>query len=71
MFVMSTAARASAHVLHMDEDRDSTNFEPDLEDLWKLESIGIKPNDPKEKDDIAMEMFKNSVTKEENRYSIS
>ena len=70
MFVMSTTARAAPHVLHMD-DKESMTFEPDLEDLWKLESIGIKPDDPREKDDIAMEMFKNSVIKRDNRYSIS
>ena len=66
MFVISTAIRARSHVLHTDDENDSTKFEPNLEHLWKLESIGINPNDSKEKDDIAMEMFKSTVTKEDN-----
>ena len=39
--------------------------------MWNMETIGIKPDDPKEKDDIVLEMFKNTVTKENKRYSVS
>ena len=71
MFVVSATNQIAKNVVHMDEKQDVTSFEPHVEDLWKLESIGIRPKDSTEKNDIAMEMFQNTVTKEGERYFIS
>ena len=44
---------------------------PNLEDFWNLETIGIKPDEPTNTDEIATEMFKDTVTKEGKRYFVS
>ena len=43
---------------------------PNLEDFWSLETIGIKPDEPENTDEIATEMFKDTVTKEGQRYFV-
>ena len=44
---------------------------PDLEDFWKLESIGVI-DDPKTTDDeIAMTQFKETLKFDQNRYQVT
>ena len=50
---------------------DSSLYEPNLEKLWNLETIGIKSKNNQEKDDLVMQMFKNTITKESRRYQVS
>ena len=50
---------------------DSSLYEPNLEKLWNLETIGIKSTNNQEKDDLVMQMFKNTITKENRRYQVS
>ena len=71
MFSIRSSSRLPRDIHFMNEEDRTNLFEPNVEDMWNLESIGIKPDDPKEKDDIALEMFKNTVTKEDQRYSVS
>ena len=71
MFAITSSSRLPRDIHFMNEEDRTNLFEPNVEDMWNLESIGIKPDDPKEKDNIALEMFKNTVTKEDQRYSVS
>ena len=66
-----TSAIQQRNIHLMNEEDKTTSFEPKLEDMWNLESIGIRPDDPKERDDVALEIFKNTITKENQRYSVS
>ncbi|MEM7375589.1 MAG: reverse transcriptase domain-containing protein [Bacteroidota bacterium] len=50
---------------------DSLPTPPNLEDFWNLETIGIKPDEPNNADEITIEMFKDTITKEGYRYFIS
>ena len=51
--------------------RDSKLFEPNIEELWKLETIKVKPNDNQEREDLVMLTLKNTVTKEDRRHQVS
>ena len=48
----------------MDEEKHSTIFEPNVEDKWNLRTIGIKTNVQSERDNLILNMLKNTVTKE-------
>ena len=48
----------------MDEEKHSTIFEPNFEDKWNLRTIGIKTNVQSERDNLILNMLKNTVTKE-------
>ena len=49
---------------------DSLSTPPNIEELWKLETIGITPPDKVEDSDV-MDHFNKSVYKEDNRYQVA
>ena len=55
----------------MTKERDSSLFEPNIEKLWNLKTIGIKSKNNQERDDLVMQVFKNAITKEGRRYQVS
>ena len=66
----SSCLPASIHL--MTTERDYALFETNIEELWNLETIGIKSKDNQERDDmVVMQMFKNTITKEDRRYKVS
>lgn len=44
MFLLTTASQILTELHQMDEEKWSTIFEPNIEDLWTLEIIGVKPH---------------------------
>ena len=72
MFAMTSASSSLPVNIHlMIKECDSSLYEPNIEKLWNFETIGIKSKDNQEKDDLVMEMFKNTTTKEDRRYQVS
>ena len=72
MFAMRSASSSLPANIHlMTTESDSSLFEPNIKKLWNLETIGIKSKDNQEKDDLVMQMFKNTTTKEDRRYQVS
>ena len=55
----------------MTKERDSSLFEPNIEKLWNLKTIGIKSKNNQKRDDLVMQVFKNAITKEGRRYQVS
>ena len=50
--------------------RDSALFEPSIEEPWNFETIKVKQKDNQEREDLVMQTFKNTVTKD-RRYQVS
>ena len=69
MFVMSYSQNDYLAETHQVTETKDPVIEPDIADLWKLETIGIKPDEDKEDEDVWTH-FKNTVRKEDNRYQI-
>ena len=69
MFAMAPASSGLPVNIHLiTTDRGSALFEPNIEELWNLETSGIKSRDNQERDDLVMHMFKNTIAKENRRY---
>ena len=49
---------------------DSLKTPPNIEDFWKLETIGVTPPKDEKDDDAIMEQFKQTVTKVNGRYQV-
>ncbi len=50
--------------------KDTTEFVPNLEDFWSLESIGIMDSYQLNDDDLALQQFNSSVQFQEGRYHV-
>ena len=49
----------------------STATQPRIEDLWSLESIAINPKSKEERDDLLMESFKKTISRQpDGRYEV-
>ena len=44
---------------------------PNIDDFWKLETIGITQQEEKEHDEAVMDHFKKSLKKEDGRYYVA
>ena len=73
LFVMTqTSSRLPPEVHKMHSENTLSAFQPQIEDLWNLETIGINPKSKDERDDLVMESFKNTVSKQpDGRYQVS
>ena len=72
MFSMTSASRCLPANIHLvSTDRDSALFEPNIEELWNLGTTGIKSKDNQGRDDLVMQIFKNTITKEDRRFQVS
>ena len=72
MFTMTPASSClPANIYLMIMETDFALFEPNIEELWNLETIGIKSKDNQERDSSVMQMFKKTITKENRRYYVS
>ena len=69
MTPVSSCLPSNIHPMAME--RDSVLFEANIEELWNLETIGIKSNINQERDDLVMQMFQNTITIEDRRYQVS
>ena len=67
--LVSSCLPSNIHLMALE--RDSVLFEANIEELLSLETIGIKSNINQERDDLVMQMFKNTITKENRRYQVS
>ena len=66
MFAITPASRyLPVDIDLMTMERDSALFEANIEELWNLETIRIKSKANQERDDLVMQMFKNTITKED------
>ena len=72
MFIM---AHSSTQILpelqHFSNTDDSMLTPPNIENVWKLETIDITPQEEKEEDEAVMDHFKRSVKKEDGRYHVA
>ena len=72
MFVMThTSSRVLSELHHLSSADESLPTPPDVDQFWKLETIGIKPPDDNTDDEVAMEHFKNTIQKAEERYQVA
>ena len=63
MFAMAPASSCLPANIHlMTTERDSSLFEPNIKELWNLETIEIKSKDNQERCDLVMQMLKNTIT---------
>ena len=63
MFAMTPASSCLPANIHlMTTERDSSLFEPNIKELWNLETIEIKSKDNQERCDLVMQMLKNTIT---------
>ena len=70
MFAMTPASSCLPANIHLiTTEKGSSLFEPNIEKLWNLETIGIKSKDNQEREDLVM--FKKTITKEGKRYRVS
>ena len=56
---------------HLIEIEDSLQVQPNISDLWKLETIGIKPLEEKRDDKEVMADFQSTVMRKDNRYQLA
>ena len=60
-----------SEIHHMNAANKSTATQPSMEDLWSLESIGINPKSKAERDDLVMESFKKTISRQpDGRYKV-
>ena len=60
-----------ANIIFMATERDFALFEPTIEELWNLEATEIKSMGKQKRDDLAIQMLKNRITKEDRIYQVS
>lgn len=60
--------RETTLVTHMDE---SLSLKPNLEDFWRLESIGIQESPTENDDKVAINRFKETLNYENGRYAVT
>lgn len=71
LFVMTHTSSSIPSDIHEFTETDKPlPLPPNLEDFWNLETIGIKPDEPNNTDEIVIEMFKATVMKEGRRYFV-
>jgi len=64
MFVLTTFSQMPTDLHQMIYEKQLNMFEPNVvEDMWNLESIGIKPKDKTERDDLVLEKFQNTFSR--------
>ena len=70
MFVMTFSQNDILPDTHQVTEIDDPITQPNIADLWKLETIGIKPEEDKEEEEVWTH-FKNTARKEDNRYHVA
>ena len=55
----------------MNRENQIAMFKPNVEDLWNLKNIRIKPKEKGERDDFVMDWFKGTVSRKDKRYFVS
>ena len=72
MFVMTyLRSNILLETHHLIEIEDSLQAQPNISDLWKLETIGIKPLEEKSDDKEVMADFQSTVMRKDNRYQLA
>ena len=72
MFVMThSSTRLLPELQQFHKTDDSLPTQPNIDDLWKLETIGVTTPEDKKEDEAAMESFNNSVKKVDGRYEVA
>ena len=72
MFIMTqTSTLHSFEVHHLAHESTADILEPNTEDLWNLEMIGIKEPNKLEDDDAIRQAFKDSIIKKNGRYKVA
>ena len=71
LFLLSTSSDIPSELHKMKRENQIAMFKPNVEDLWNLENIGIKPKEKGERDDFVMDWFKGTVSRKDKRYFVS
>ena len=71
LFLLSTSSDIPSELRKMYRENHIAMFKPNVEDLWNLENIGIKPKEKGERDDFVMDWFKGTVSRKDKRYFVS
>ena len=71
LFLLSTSSDIPSELHKMNRENQIAMFKPNVEDLWNLENIGIKPKEKGERDDFVMDWFKDTVSRKDKRYFLS
>ena len=68
MFVMThSSTQLLPKLQHFSNTEDSMLTSPNIDNFWKLETIGITPQEEKEHDEAVMDHFKKLLKKEDGR----
>ena len=72
LFVMTqTTSQLPSEIHLMNAANKSTVTQPIIEDLWSLESIGINPKSKEERDNLVVESFKKTISRQpDGRYEV-
>ena len=71
LFLLSTSSDIPSELHKMKRENQIAMFKPNVEDLWNLENIGIKPKEKGERDYFVMDWFKGTVSRKVKRYFVS
>ena len=71
LFLLPTSSDIPSELHKMKRENQIAMFKPNVEDLWNLENIGIKPKEKGESDDFVMDWFKGTVSRKDKRYFVS
>ena len=71
LFLLPTSSDIPSELHKMKRENQIAMFKPNVEDLWNLENIGIKPKEKGERDDFVMDWFKGTVSRKDKRYFVS
>ena len=71
LFLLSTSSHIPSELHKINRENQIAMFKPNVEDLWNLENIGIKPKEKGERDDFVMDWFKETVSRKDKCYFVS
>ena len=71
LFLLSKSSHIPSKLQKMNRENPIAMFKPNVEDLWNLENIRIKPKEKGERDDFVMDWFKGTVRRKDKRYFVS
>ena len=69
--VTPTSSYLPGDIHLMTTERNSALFEPNIDEVWNLETIGIKSKDNQEEDNLVIQIFRSTISKNDKRLQVS